>query len=145
MRMKSGLKRTPSPHRFISCGVGSFLDTKAVMDSLLPPLTTATKSSTMLPCTVFSGKRQIDFRVSASALVSEVKQRRSDKTWNLTSYLIQQAITGSTMNPSRHINAIYVGPNLEARLRTTLVVFQRIIYKNKAVDLDVVTATASRI
>lgn len=55
--MKSGLNWTPSPQSLISSGVGSFLDSKAVMDSLVPPLTTDTKSSTMLPCAVFSGRR----------------------------------------------------------------------------------------
>lgn len=67
VRMKSGLKLTPSPHRFISSGVGSFLATRAVADSLLPPFTTAKKSSTMLPLAVFSGERQTGFTPSASA------------------------------------------------------------------------------
>lgn len=57
VRMKSGLKRTPSPHSLISSAVGSFLDIKAVMDSLLPPLTIALKSSTMLPFFVSSKGR----------------------------------------------------------------------------------------
>lgn len=134
--MKSGLKCTLSPQRFISDGVGSFLDTKAVMDSLLPPLTTATKSSTALSCTVLSVERQIDYRFLPWAHVCEVIQRTSDKTRRLTSHLIQQALTASSFNPTWHINTIYVGPKPKAHLRTTVVVFQRIICSNKAL-LDV--------
>lgn len=134
--MKSGLKCTLSPQRFISGGVGSFLDTKAVMDSLLPPLTTATKSSTACPCTVSSVERQIDYRFLPWAHVCEATQRTSDKTRSLTSHLIQQAITLSAFNPTWHIDAFYVGPKPKAHLRTTVVVFQRIIYSNKAL-LDV--------
>lgn len=47
--------------------------------------------------------------------------------WNLTSHLIQQAIAGSTLKSHRHINTIYVGPNLKAFLGAGLVVFQGII------------------
>lgn len=57
LRMKSGLKRTLSPQSFIRSGVGSLLDTIEVTDSLLPPFTTATKSSTMRPLTVSSKER----------------------------------------------------------------------------------------
>lgn len=58
LRMKSGLNWTPSPHSLISSGVGSFFDSRAVTDSLVPPLTMDTKSSTMLPRAVFSGRRR---------------------------------------------------------------------------------------
>lgn len=131
LRMKSGLKCTLSPQRFISDGVGSFLDTKAVMDSLLPPLTTATKSSAARPRTVSSVERQV-FTMSSCVW----SHTGSDKTRSLTSHLIQQAVTASSFNPTWHINAFYVGPEPKAHLCTTVVVFQRIIYSNKAL-LDV--------
>lgn len=40
--------------------------------------------------------------------------RMSDKTWNLTSHLIQQAITGATLTRHRHVDTLYVDTNLKA-------------------------------
>lgn len=48
------------------------------------------------------------------------------RTWYLTSHLIDQAITDSTLDSARHINTCYVGAGLYAYLCAAFVVFQRI-------------------
>lgn len=53
--------------------------------------------------------------------------RTFGETCYLTSKLIQQGVTGSTLDPQRHVNAFNVGPDLKAGLSTALIVIQRII------------------
>lgn len=121
MRMKSGLKRTLSPQSLISCGPGSFVDNRAVMDSLFPPLTMATKSSTIIPFFVSSRDTQknvwfgINQRVMC-IVIAEIDSHLPSHSVSL--YRIQHSPQEkreprkwSTRSESLPAHKTYTGPN----------------------------------